>query len=132
MMVNISILLPQFCNNYVRPISLVNRFSSTIKEHKTRLLAMGANLELAVFASVIIEVLSGDWSTILLVVMFWNFLTSRYQASVWTRSSVGQLETTVDGFLLSPKCPSIVTGLYLQIKAFIKRLGTPRTSVRYA
>jgi hypothetical protein len=130
--INVSILLPRFLASFAFPVVLINRISSRIKESKRHLLLSGSNFELATFASLLFEVITGDFNGLLPLVLMWNFITSRWHASSWTRTSVSSIEALLDSYLLSSKCPSIVSGLYLQIKSLIVRFGAPRQQARYA
>lgn len=111
-------------------IAAVNTLATRIKTNKDQLLQTGANLEVVVFASLAVAVITGDFSYLLTLVLYWNFITQRWNGSVWTRNTVAALETGIDGYLLSPRSPTIVASIYTTIKNFVRRMATRRTAQR--
>jgi hypothetical protein len=127
-LINVSILLPRWLNSMAIPLGPVSTFSARIRELKPKMLALASNLEVAVFVALVIDVVMGDFSSLLPGLLYWNFLTQRWVASSWTRGTIQVIETACDSFLLSSKCPAVISGIYAQIKGFIKRAASPRNA----
>jgi len=124
-LINVSILLPRFLTSIGMPVEPVASFSSLVKENKPRLLLSASNIELAVLLSLLVDIFSGDLSTVLPCILYFNFLGSRMQVSSWTRATVHRIEAAADSVLLSQSMPSIVQAVYRQAKALIVKLAMP-------
>lgn len=128
--INTGILLPRCLLSLSLPLGPVAKISSLLKENKARMLLLAANIEIATFVSLALDLLSGNFGVALPALACWNFLTTRYRQSSWTKMSISALEATVDGYLLSPRCPSPISAGYVKAKSFVAYLATPRRSTK--
>lgn len=128
--INAGILLPRCLLSLSLPLGPVAKISSLLKENKPRLLLLASNIEIATFASLALDLLSGNFGVALPAICCWNFLTTRYRQSSWTKMSISGLEAMVDSYLLSHRCPAPISALYLKAKSFIAYLGTPRRAAQ--
>lgn len=124
--INVGILLPRCLASLSIPLGPVAKISSLLKENKARLLLLASNIEIATFVSLVLDIVSGNFNVALPAICCWNFLTTRYRQSSWTKMSISGLEAMGDSYLMSPRCPSMVTALYVKAKSSIAYLATPR------
>lgn len=124
--INTGILLPRCLASLGLPVAPVSSISALLKENKAKLLLLASNIEIAILVSLILDIVTGNLGVALPTICFWNFLTSRWKQSSWTKMSVSGLEAMADAYLLSPRTPMMVSALYLKLKAGIVYMATPR------
>lgn len=124
--INVGILLPRCLASLGLPLGPIASISSYLKENKAKALILASNIEVAILVSIVLDIFSGNLGMALPAVAYWNFLTTRWRQSSWTKMTVAGIERAIDGYLLSPRCPTPITALYVKLKAFIAAFGAIR------
>jgi len=92
-----------------------------VLEYQQKILLTAAYFEFITMPSVLLSVLLG-YSNLLLALSYYWFLTFRYLSSNHSRMVMEQIGARMDTFFLQNRnIPTIVSGIYLRIRNFLRR-----------
>ncbi len=65
-------------------------------------------------------------------VMYWQVARARYMVSPLTQQAWSQVRRSADGWMLSPRCPGAVQGLYQKAVGWISSMGDREAAAQQA
>jgi len=104
---------------------VVDSGCSKVTSRSQEIAQLIAQFEMMTAIVMVIQLIMG-YQYLIATIMYLHFVRIRYMLSYQLRVSFGNLRQSLDGYLLSPRCPQIIQRLYLKIQSFLSTMVDPQ------
>jgi len=103
-----------------RAMDQLNRVTSKTVD----IIRFNASIEMMTGFVLLLQLFTG-YQVFVSVLMYWQYLRFRYMMSNNSKMAFASLRTTLEQYLLHPKCPSIIQFIYTKFKSALESLVNP-------
>jgi len=104
---------------------IVDSACAKVTSRSQQIAQLIGSLEMMTTIVMVLQLIT-DYQYLVATIMYLQFVRIRYMLSYELRLAFGNLRQSLDGYLLSPRCPQIIQRMYLKITSFLSTMVDPQ------